>query len=341
VARTKNTTSGREARRRLTGFAACAALLLLTWVTGAGAHSATGPGNGKSVTICTSTGMEGMLVEAIPLLGLQQLGYKPKWPLTLSVPAEHQAVATGDCTYMIDEWVPLHNPFYAKVADKAMRIGPVVLNAGQGYLIDKKTAQQYHITSLSQFSDPKIAKLFASSTPDKADLCCVTPGWGAELVAKHELSALSLTDTVNLVEGDYFTLFAQTLANFKQGKPILFYTWTPNWTLNLLKPGKDVIWLNVPASACDASQPCGSSTSGFPSNNIHVLANRSWMAANPAARKFLSLVRIPISAINAENQLIQNGQKAQADVMRHAQQWIAAHRALFNSWLRQARAAAT
>src|SRR5712691_8111724 len=295
---------------------------------------------GKTVTICTSTGMEGMFVEEIPAIGLQLLGYKPKWPLTLSVPTEHQAVATGDCTYMIDEWVPLHNPFYAKVKSKTTRIGPIVKSAGQGYLIDKKTADQYHITSLSQLSNPAIAKLFSWTVPGKADLCCVTPGWGAERVAKHEISALGLDNTVNLVEGDYFTLFAQTLSRFKQGQPVLFYTWTPNWTLNLLKPGKDVVWLSVPGNACDTSQPCGTSTSGFPANDIYALANRSFMAANPAVKKFLSLVKIPIGDINAENQLIQKGEKTQADVTRHAQQWVAKHSALFNSWLRQARAAA-
>ncbi len=63
------------------------------------------------------------------------------------------------------------------------------------------------------------------------------------------------------------------------------------------------------------------------------------MASNPPVKKFLSLVKIPIGDINAENRLIQKGEKTQADVTRHAQQWVAKHSALFNSWLRQARAA--
>ena len=43
-------------------------------------------------------------------------------------------------------------------------------NAAQGYLIDKKTADQYKITNIGQFKDPKIAKLFDADGDGKADL---------------------------------------------------------------------------------------------------------------------------------------------------------------------------
>src|SRR3546814_7276906 len=39
---------------------------------------------------------------------------------------------------------------------------------------------------------------------------------------------------------------ADALARYKEGKPILFYTWTPNWTVGLLKPGEDVVWIGTP-----------------------------------------------------------------------------------------------
>jgi glycine betaine/proline transport system substrate-binding protein len=37
---------------------------------------------------------------------------------------------------------------------------------------------------------------------------------------------------------------ADAVARFKEGK-LFFYTWTPNWTVGLLKPGKDVVWLKT------------------------------------------------------------------------------------------------
>ncbi len=31
------------------------------------------------------------------------------------------------------------------------------------------------------------------------------------------------------------------------GEPTLFSTWTPNWTVDALVPGEDVVWLESPA----------------------------------------------------------------------------------------------
>lgn len=45
-------------------------------------------------------------------------------------------------------------------------------------MIDKKTAEQYHITSIDQLKDPQIAKLFDTNNDGKADLTGCTPGMG-------------------------------------------------------------------------------------------------------------------------------------------------------------------
>jgi len=37
-----------------------------------------------------------------------------------------------------------------------------------------------------------------------------------------------------------------TLAKFERGEPVLYYTWTPNWTVGALVPGEDVVWLEAP-----------------------------------------------------------------------------------------------
>lgn len=50
----------------------------------------------------------------------------------------------------------------------------------QGYLIDKKTADEYKITHISQLSDPKLAKLFDSNGDGKADLVGASAGWAAK-----------------------------------------------------------------------------------------------------------------------------------------------------------------
>jgi glycine betaine/proline transport system substrate-binding protein len=62
-------------------------------------------------------------------------------------------------------------------------------------LIDK-TAEQYHIKSIDQLKDPKIAKLFDTNGDGKADLTGCTPGWGCEAVINHQIDAYGLSKTV-------------------------------------------------------------------------------------------------------------------------------------------------
>src|SRR3546814_3975701 len=38
---------------------------------------------------------------------------------------------------------------------------------------------------------------------------------------------------------------ADAVGRYRNGEPIFFYTWTPNWTVGELKPGQDVVWLQV------------------------------------------------------------------------------------------------
>ncbi len=38
-------------------------------------------------------------------------------------------------------------------------------------------------------------------------------------------------------------MMADTITRYKEGKPILYYTWTPYWISDVLKPGRDVVWL--------------------------------------------------------------------------------------------------
>jgi glycine betaine/proline transport system substrate-binding protein len=331
--------ASRRSYQRL--FLAAAALLAAA-LAGGPARAEKGPGDGVSVTPCTSTSIEGLFHQLVPAIGLRKLGYTVAEPVTLAVPAVHAAIASGDCTYAVDHWVPLHNSFYEPIKDKVVRLGPAIEGATQGYLIDKKTADKYHITSLAQFKDPAIAKLFDANGDGKADLAGANPGWGAEKVINHELDALGLRATVDHVQGEYSVLIADTVARYKQGQPVFFYTWTPNWTIAELKPGEQTVWLTVDPKDCPADQGCAAgagSTTGFGLNSIAILGNAQFMYANPAAKTFLDKVRIPIAEINAENLLIRQGQDKEADVRRHAEAWIAAHQAVFDSWIAAAKAA--
>ena len=163
---------------------------------------------------------------------------------------------------------------------------------------------------------------------------------------KHHLIAYGLGATVTHNQGSYAALMADTITRYKAGKPVLYYTWTPYWVSNELKPGTDVVWLQVPFSSLPGEQkglntqlPNGKNY-GFVVNNQHIVANQAWAKANPAAAKLFAVMHLPVADINAQNHLMSQGQNKPADIERHVNGWIKAHQATFDGWLAQARAAA-
>lgn len=137
---------------------------------------------------------------------------------------------------------------------------------------------------------------------------------------------------------------ADTIARYRKGDSILYYTWTPYWISGVLVPGKDVVWLEVPFSSLpnsnqDTQLPNGKNY-GFPMNSMKIVANKAFAKENPAAAKLFSVMKVNINDVSAENMMMSKGKNTPADIEAHANGWIKAHQKLFNSWIEQAKAAA-
>jgi glycine betaine/proline transport system substrate-binding protein len=311
------------------------------------AHAANDlPGKGVTVLPLKSSLAEEAFQTLLVMRGLEKLGYTVEPMKDLEPATEHLAIANGDATFMTNHWSLLHADFYKNSGGdaKLWRKGVYSDGAVQGYLIDRKTAEQYNITNIAQLKDPAIAKLFDADGDGKADLTGCNPGWGCELAIENHLGAYQLRDTVTHKQGSYAALMADTIARFKQDKPVLYYTWTPYWVSAVLRPGTDVVWLQVPFSssqegAANTQLPNGKNY-GFQANQEQIVANRAFAEKNPAAAKLFEVMKLPISDINAQNLRMSQGANTQQDVERHADGWIKVHQALFDGWIAQARAAA-
>ena len=119
------------------------------------------PGQGVVVQPLKSTIAEETFQTEIVMKALEKLGYDVQPIKEVDYPAAHLAIASGDGTFLADHWDPLHNDYYKNAGGdaKLWRDNAYSTGALQGYLIDKKTADQYHITNIEQFKDPKIAQL--------------------------------------------------------------------------------------------------------------------------------------------------------------------------------------
>ena len=316
------------------------------------------PGKGKTASPATCTWNTGFFQAEIVHQGLRELGYKIKKPRDLSNPMFYKAVSMGDVDYWANGWFPNHNNqlpngFY----DKADTVGYLVKSgAAQGYLVSKDAAEEYQITSLEDFKRPEVKKAFDRNGDGKADLIACPPGWGCEVIISHHLETYDLHDHVNAIKAVYAASIADALAaNKDEGSPILFYTWTPNWTVGKFKPGEDVVWINVPEIKPTGSQ-VGNEESmvvsgfegavtdplklGFVMSDLRIVANKKFLESNPAAKRFFEVVKVDLTDINAQNRKMFEGEDSAKDISNHAKQWIADHQQVWDSWLEEARQAA-
>ncbi len=329
------------------------AIVCLALVVSASAYNKT-PGKGKTLKPARATWDTGYFQEALIRRGMQELGYKVEKPKELSNPLFYQSLTLGDVDYWANGWFPLHTAQLPKNFDsKAEIIGYVVRAGGlQGYLVSKSYAEKYNIKSLDDFKRDEVRKAFDMNGDGKADLVACPPGWGCEKVISYHMDVYNLKKYIDPIKASYSASMSQALAQHKAGKPVFFYTWAPNWTIFKLKPGTDVVWINVPEIKPSESQSAfkdrmtasgivGAVTDpvklGFVVNDIRAVANKKFLTENPAAKVFLAEFTLPLADINEQNTKMNAGEKSEKDIEHHVDQWIAANKATWKKWLEAAR----
>lgn len=315
------------------------------------------PGAGVVVQPSRATWNTGYFQEAIVRAGLTELGYEVKAPIELQTPIFYQSVILGDVDYWTNGWFPMQNEHIPDhSADRLERIGFIVKAGGlQGYLVSKKDVERFNIRSLDDFKRPEVKQAFDINGDGKADLVACPPGWGCEKAIAHHLDVYGLREHINPIKAGYPASMAAAYGRYRAGKPVLFFTWAPNWTIFKFKPGKDVMWINVPeiiprpveqdAVEHMIGQDIIGAVSnpiklGFVTADIRIVANRNFLADNPAARRFFEIFFLPLADINAQNYLMEQGEKSREHIEKHARDWISRNQKQWDSWLQQAREAA-
>ena len=301
--------------------------VILSLPVTAGGHK---PGEGVTVNPIKGSPANAWFQHMVLEIGLEELGYEVAETLEADFPALHLAISSGDADYTFNHWRPLHNDFFDKSGGESTmtRVKAGITGAGQGYYIDKKTADASGITHIGQLTDPTMAAIFDSDGDGRANLSGCNPGWGCELVIESHLDEYDLREAVNHDQGSYFAIMADTITRYNEGGAIFYYTWTPNWISDVLVPGSDVVQIGVPSD--------GDFDPGFAVNDVYVVANNDFLEANPAAAKFFELVDIPIAAVNAAQVKLRDGENKIEDFRRHAADWIAANKATFDQWVAEA-----
>ena len=268
---------------------------------------------------------------------LEKMGYKVSGPTVMKPQVFYVAAAAGDVDLWVNGWFGTHNGYIAESKGKVKAVGTVMEKGGlQGYLIDKKTADKFGIKSVLDIK--KHARQFDSNGDGKADMVACPPGWRCEKVIANHFDELGLSNFINRVQADYSASMADIISKYKNGKSILFYTWTPNWTVGTLKLGEDIVWIEVPYSQTKTVKVPNATKSkinmGFGADDIRPAANVDFLKANPKVTKMLKKASIPLADIAAQNLKMNAGEKSEKAIKKHADAWIKANQNTFDSWIK-------
>ena len=321
------------------------------------------PGTGTTITPGRADWATGYFQVAVYAALLEELGYTVADPATneYSPTVAYPVMAAGVIDFWPNGWYPQHDIHFNRqltdgsaVGDHLVVIGHQLVKSGlQGLVITKSVADEHNITSLSQINDdPALVALFDVDGNGLADVFGCPEDWTCDNVIDEMISFNQWT-SLEQTKADYDELMTVSVNRVSAGEPILQYTWSPSGHLARLIPGDNVLWLNVgdESNVLDGSTASGldyraTGTTGlgdtctatecwvgWPVEDILVTANRQFAEANPAAVALFEVVELGGEAIANQNVRYTGGEDSEADIRRHAAEWIAANRTLVDQWI--------
>ena len=266
---------------------------------------------------------------------LQELGYYVPPIMRAGYAMVYQALKYNHGNWMSYYWDPTHNDYINK--KKVQIFDTVVINnCNNGYVMDKKTADKYNIKYLSQLKDPKLAKIFDKDLDSKADVIGCTDGWFCDRFIRQHIKYLNLYDNVEPISGHYEITILNGLKKLRDGEPVIAYFYTPHWATDKLKIGTKTVKIGLePPNKNGEYGKFGQY--GFPRTAIKIAANKQWIANNPAAQRLFEVVQLPLTEIDEAVKKTRNGYDTPAKIRQLANIWINNNKAIFNSWVNEAR----
>ena len=304
------------------------AIIFVSLLLGANAYS-------KNIKIVTANWDTGYFHPEVYKIILEQLGYSVTISNGVKPAKAYKGLANGKYDLFFNGWFNTHSSYLNSTNGKAKRVSNVISRGGlQGIAIDKKIADKFGIRTISDLKG--YANLFDHDGDGRADLVGCPNGWGCEKQISNIVNDLGLSSYINVIKNDYFSEMQKTLNKFDQGKPVLFYTWSPNWPLGAMKLGKDILWLDVPYRATSKVEIANATMDrinlGFNSDDISAVANTAFINNNPEIEKILKNISFSIYEISKQNLQMHYGEKSTSDIRKHAENWVSSNSKKVASW---------
>jgi len=312
---------------------------------------------GKSVIACGIT-----LGLAAPAMAADMVVGVPNWPsavatanvikvvlednLGLEVELQNgtnavffEGMDAGSVHVHPEVWLPNQNNLNQKFVKEK---GTVVMTAqgvagDQAICVTKGTVERTGISSLSELSDPDMAKNFDTDGDGKGELWIGAAGWASTVIEKIRAKSYGYDETMTLKEMDESLALAEVDSAVNKKQDIAFFCYTPhhmfawhdlvilkepahnpdNW--NVVQPTDDPEWLEKSEAA-----------SAWDTAYLHVHYAKSLETDHPAAAAMLSNFSLNTDIVSTMTYALV---VEKADPAEYAETWVSENGALVDSWL--------
>lgn len=236
-------------------------------------------------------------------------------------------------------WLPNQNNLNQKFVKEK---GTVVMTAqgvagDQAICVTKGTVERTGISSLSELSDPDMAKNFDTDGDGKGELWIGAAGWASTTIEKIRAKSYGYDETMTLKEMDESLALAEVDSAVNKKQDIVFFCYTPhhmfawhdlvilkepahnpdNW--NVVQPTDDPEWLEKSEAA-----------SAWDTAYLHVHYAKSLETDHPAAAALLSNFSLNTDIVSTMTYALV---VEKADPAEYAETWVSENGALVDSWL--------
>ena len=150
-------------------------------------------------------------------------------------PIVFEAMDKGSMDAHPEVWMPnqqnLHDTY---VKDKGtVAMNPNGVPAFQGVCVDKATADNLGVRSITDLSDPDKSALFDTDGDGKGEIWIGAPGWASTNVEKVKAKSYGYDQTLTLTEFDETLAYANLDTAIKAGEPWVGFCYTPHYVFVL------------------------------------------------------------------------------------------------------------
>lgn len=128
---------------------------------------------------------------------------------------------------------------------------------------------------------------------------------------------------------------------FKEGKLVLYYIWILYWVSDVMKLGKDVVWLQVLFFFLLGEQKnidiklLNGVNYGFLVNIMYIVVNKVWVEKNLVVVKLFVIMKLLLVDINVQNVMMYVGKLFEVDVQGYVDGWINVYQQQFDGWVKE------